>query len=392
MRPWWIAIAAAILGLIVGVVQAVSSVRNPGDELTRFLADPLPPENVISVDNAAKLVVVNGEDYNFGVMDRGDTREHTFVFRNEGSRSLTLGKPETTCMCMLPDVEKGGIPPGESRKVVLRWTPKKHELDFRQTATIPTSDPRRRVVTLNVYGRVVPRSRSVPATLQLGSITVNRERQTQAIIYGYQTDILDVSRTRWLRPELADYFDVDFREATAEEREREVDAKAAVVCLVKIKPGLPLGEFHQRLIVDLKADKQVTLEIPIIGTIVGDLSIAGQNYDAESRTLHMGHVSQANGKKLKLFLTAKGPHREDVKPTVNRVEPSDWLSITFDPPRRLKQGAAIMHVATVEVPAGSPFVNRLGTTTDHPPGRIVIQTNHPEIPEIDLKILFAVAQ
>lgn len=390
MRMWLAVVVTAIVGLAVGVGHALTTSRDPGAELTAFLENPLPSENVINVESAAKLVVINGEDHDFGVMDRGDTREHTFFFRNDGNKALTLGKPRTTCMCMLPDVGKGGIPPGETREVILRWTPKKHEIDFRQTATMTTSDPARGVVTLNVYGRVVPRSRSVPATVAVGNITASKERKTQTIIYGYQSDELVVSHTRWLKPELADAFEVDFRPATTEELERETNAKAALVCLLKIKSGMPLGAFNQRLMVDLKADKKVSLEIPIVGTVVGDLTISGRGYNEDERTLGFGPVKRDKGKKATLFLTAKGPHCAKVKPTIKLVDPPD-LAVSFDPPKSLKGGTSFMHICRVEIPEGCSFVNRLGSTVDNPPARIVIETNHPEIPELEIFVRYAVA-
>ena len=391
MRFWLVVLVTALIGFAVGVGHALTTTRDPGAELSAFLENPLPVENEINVEDAPRLVVINGEDHDFGVMDRGDTREHRFVFRNDGTKPLILGKPRTTCMCMLPDVGKGGIPPGETREVILRWTAKKHEMEFRQTATMSTSDPLRSVVTLNVYGRVVPRSRSIPATVDVGRITTASAIEKQTIIYGYQSEELTVAHTRWLKPELADAFDVEFRDATIDELEREPDAKAALVCQLKIQPGLPLGALHQRLIVDLKADRKTSLEIPIIGKVVGDVTIVGRDYRADDRTLSIGHVSQAEGEKATLFLTAKGPHREEVKPTVKLVEPAESLSVTFDPPRSNRNGASYMHTFRIEVPAGSPFVNRLGNTPDNPAGRIVIETNHPEIPEIELKVRFAVA-
>ena len=257
MRIWQVTIGTALVGVLVGVGHALIGYRDPGLELRGFLADPLPAQNVIPVEDAAVLVVENGESYDFGSMDRGETLEHAFVFRNNGTRPLKLGTPRTDCMCMLPELGSEGIPPGESRDVILRWTPRKYEMEFRQTATIPTTgDPRRRVVTLEVFGRVLPRIRSVPATVSVGNITSLDERELQTIIYGYQSDTLEVTGTNWLQPQLADRFEVSFRPATPEELEREIDAKSALVCQLKIKPGLPLGGFHQRLTVDLQTDKK----------------------------------------------------------------------------------------------------------------------------------------
>ena len=389
MRIWQIVIVTALLGTAAGVAHALASYRDPGPELQSFLSNPLPAENVIPKEDAAVLVVENGVDHDFGTMDRGDTMEHAFVFRNDGTRPLTIEERGTTCMCMLPELESGAIPPRQSREVILRWTPRKYETEFHQTATIATSDPRRRIVTLTVFGHVLPRARSVPATVSTGNITAETAREMQTIIYGYQSDTLEVTGTKWLKLPSEDLFEVDFRPATAEELEREPNAKAAVVCQLQIKPGLPLGSFHQRLIVDLKTDKTTSVEIPIVGTVVGDITIAGRGYNAGQRVLRLGHVVQDQGKKTAFFLTSKGPLRETVRPTIKLVEPAEALSANFGEAKSL--ATAVMHPLTVEVPAGAPYTNRLGNDQEHPAGRIVIETNHPSIPEIELRVRFAVA-
>ena len=389
MRTWQIVVVTAVLGAVTGVGHALTRYRDPGPELQSFLDNPLPSQNIVPREDSAVLVVENGVDHDFGTMERGETLEHTFIFRNDGTRPLTIDVVGTTCMCMLPELESGAIPPGQSREVVLRWVAKKYEKEFHQTATIATSDPRRRVVTLTVHGHVLPPARCVPATVAVGNISAQTSREMQSIIYGYQSDTLEVTGTKWLKLPLQGLFDVQFRPATTEELEREPNARAAIVCQLQIKPGLPLGSFHQRLTVDLKTNKTTSVEIPIVGAVVGDITVAGRGYNASRRVLRLGHVVQDQGKKTMLFLTAKGPHRESVQPTIKLVEPADALSASFGQSK--SSAKAVMYPLTVEVPAGAPFTNRLGNDQEHPAGRIVIETKHPAIPEIELRVRFAVA-
>ena len=123
---------------------------------------------------------------------------------------------------------------------------------------------------------------------------------------------------------------------------------------------------------------------------MGDLTISGRGFNEGERTLRFGPVNQDKGKKATLFLTAKGPYCAEVKPTVKLVDPPE-LAVSFDPPKSLKGGTSFMHMCRVEVAEGSPFVNRLGNTADNPPARIVIETNHPEIPELEIFVRYAVA-
>ncbi len=391
MRLWQIAAGLLIVGTLVGVGHALMNYRDPGAEFTAFVTGTLERNSEVTGQDVAMLVTDDGTDFDFGTMDRGDTMEHAFGFRNAGTRPLSLKITGTTCMCTVGELEADTIPPGESREVTLRWNAKRFEREFRETATITTSDPKRPVVTLAVFGRVLPRVRSVPTNVALGNITAEATREARTIIYGYQSDELEVVGTQWRRPELSEFFEIEFHPATTEELEREIDAKAAIVCELKLKPGLPPGDFLQRAIVNLQTDKETSVEIPIHGKVVADVTIAGRGFDADKRTLLLGHVSQKEGKKVTLYMTAKGPHRNEVRPEVVVTEPEDLLKASFGEPRPLNQGAAIMHLFNIEVPAGSRFANHLGNTDAQKAGRIVISTNHPSVPQIEIEVLFAVA-
>ena len=391
MRLWQIAAGVLLVGTLVGVGHALMNYRDPGLEFAGFVAGTLVPDTGVEQSDVAILVTEDGTEYDFGSMDRGDTQEYAFTFRNDGTRPLSLKITRTTCMCAVGELEADSIPPGESREVTLRWTPKKYEIDFRETATLTTSDPKRPVVTLAIFGRVLPRVRSVPTNVAFGNITADASREARTIIYGYQSDKLEVVGTRWLRPELAEFFEIGFQPATTEELEREIDAKAAIVCQLKLKPGLPPGAFQQRVLVTLRTDKETAVEIPIHGKMVADVTIVGRGFDADTRTLRLGHVSQKDGKQATLVMTAKGPHRNDLNAEITLTEPADLLQASFGEPRSLNQGAAIMRILKIEVPAGSRFANHLGNTAAQKPGRIIISTNHPSVPQIEIQVRFAVA-
>jgi hypothetical protein len=183
---------------------------------------------------------------------------------------------------------------------------------------------------------------------------------------------------------------------------------------------LPPGGFRQRALITLQTDKETAVEIPIHGKMVADVTIVGRGFDEDTRTLHLGHVTRKDGKKTVLVMTAKGPHRNDVRPEIALTEPADLLEASFDEPRPLNQGAAIMHMLRIGVPAGSRFAsfdeprplnqgaaimhmlrigvpagsrfaNHLGNTDTQKPGRIVISTSHPSVPRIEIEVWFAVA-
>src|SRR5438874_2137803 len=96
MKSWLLAVAAALLGLVAGCgvtwiefrgvpeVFVVDSDRGPATEKAPV----------------AKVKVIDGADYNFGVMEKGTKNSHEFVFKNEGHAPLKLAKEgKPTCKC-----------------------------------------------------------------------------------------------------------------------------------------------------------------------------------------------------------------------------------------------------------------------------------------------------
>ena len=69
----------------------------------------------------AKVVVVNGSEFDFGVMERNGTRSHRFEIKNAGTAPLQLEKGETTCKCTINKLVDGVLKPGESVMVELEW-------------------------------------------------------------------------------------------------------------------------------------------------------------------------------------------------------------------------------------------------------------------------------
>jgi hypothetical protein len=64
----------------------------------------------------AKLVV-SEEMHNFGSLQSGEIVSYTFVFRNEGTKSLLIDKAETDCNCTEVKFSKNKIEPGKEGQI-----------------------------------------------------------------------------------------------------------------------------------------------------------------------------------------------------------------------------------------------------------------------------------
>ncbi|MEX2561162.1 MAG: DUF1573 domain-containing protein, partial [Pirellulales bacterium] len=97
---------------------------------------------------------VDHDEFDFGVMNVGQSGRHAFTVRNAGDADLVLHEAGTTCKCTLLDMPGGRIKPGETRQVRLEWTTEKPTEHFRHGAGIWTNDPKIRQLKLALTGKV----------------------------------------------------------------------------------------------------------------------------------------------------------------------------------------------------------------------------------------------
>ena len=90
------------------------------------------------------VVVEGGRVFNFGVLNSDQTREKTFVIRNEGGQPLDVQWVSESCGKCIQGREKfnaATIPPGGSCEVVVIYATKKPGPKFSESATLITNDP-----------------------------------------------------------------------------------------------------------------------------------------------------------------------------------------------------------------------------------------------------------
>jgi hypothetical protein len=164
-------------------------------------------------------------------------------------------------------------------------------------------------------------------------------------------------------------------------------AVAAIGVNVRLKPGMPHGLFSETLRLHLSSSPG-TLDIPVKGRIVSDIAIVGQKYRERRGMASMGIVNRSQGGRLNLLLLVKGPHRENVTFSVASTDPDEALQVQFAEPTTYE--TVVKQPIEIVVPQDTATVQRLASEDN--PGRIVLHTTHPDIPEIEIFVSFAVVE
>jgi len=320
----------------------------------------------------------------FGTVGVGAEGSHEFVIRNTGDAPLELTRGATSCTCTVSDFEEseGGssgarvVPPGGSTKLKVQWRGKGDGGPFRQQASVSTNDPRRPQVAFVVEGTVVPTYKVSPAVITLPKLSAGSGASAAVRVVTFGKEPPTIASLTARDEKTAPFFSLASRPLSTEEFSRESGATGGFEVSADVRAGLPLGALRQTIQVVWRMPDEVTLEIPVEGSVTGDLALAGAAWDSSNELLSLGTVSSRTGSQTSLFLTAKGPHRADVRPVVREVVP-DSIEVVVGEGKPVGSGNVIRFPLTITIPPGSGPANHMGSS-QAPTGRIVLDTGHPE--------------
>ncbi len=101
----------------------------------------------------------------------------------------------------------------------------------------------------------------------------------------------------------------------------------------------------------------------------------------------MGSFASAKGKSVRLNLAVRGESASEANWDVAEVDPPE-LKVSLGKSRKMND--RLLHVPLqVEVPAGTRPMVRMGEPTSNE-AQILLHSNHPKIPNIQMRVQFAV--
>ena len=388
MKTCFFVALALVVGLAAGVGTALVRVRMTASDTEAMLTGRTDPGRFARPGEPRPRVVIDQTSFDFGTMGDDGSGSHKFVFKNEGDGTLTLTKGDTTCRCTLIDLEETDIPPGESATVKVEWNAKNLAGPYRQSATVFTNDPDRSRVTLTISGRITAALRVTPSDLVFSHLSVGESATGKVRLYCYLPEKLQIKSHELKDRESAEQFDVSYEPLSPEQIKEEADVKSGCLVTITAKSGLPLGAFRQTILLATNLKDSPTVEIPGEGTVDSDISISGRGWNEKNGVLMIGTVSGRQGAEQTLMLACRGSYSKEVRYKVAHVTP-DLLKVELGKRTEVSQGEASLTPLTIQIPKGSPAANYLGSDQGDF-GRITIETNHPQAPQLRILVRFAV--
>ena len=378
-------LAGALLTGVVWLGQSGNSAlpviggETPATKPADDPSEPLP----IAATGPYPKVVVDEEEHDFGIMAVDEERRYKFVVRNEGEAPLKLKKGESTCKCTLSELAQQEIPPGGSAEIELAWTPKSSDAEFRQTAFVWTNDPEQKQIKLSVHGRVVQLVELRPGIWELGTISEGIPSSVSGTIHSSAVEDLELTSIETSSPLITA---THTKLSESDLQELDPDAKAGYRLEVTVVPEMPIGSIKETVTLHVEADGSKTFPIEVRGTRSGPLrflKMPGYEWYPESLAMSFGRFRASEGRKGNVLLIVHAMEGKAFEFTDVQVDP-EFLKVSLQPNVPGDTGERQAYTVSIEVPAGSPPMSRVRKQS----GKIRVQTNHPEAPEIRMHAEF----
>ncbi len=252
------------------------------------------------------------------------------------------------------------VKPNETTPISVDWDTKTFSNPYSQSVTIGTTDPAKPTFTLTVKGAVYPPVQIYPPDfINLPAIPNEEVYHTAIAVYSMDMANMKVTKVSTGRPDL---FKPTFVAMSEPERKQLHVPAGGFRVDVEIKPGLPLGQFAETLVIETDHPLLKELQVAIRGYATGPISIVPAKLSLRANSAVGGTTSMS--------VHVRGG--EDVVFTVIQ-KPGENVEISITPYGEKQKGR---HRLTATVPPGTP------------PGRmdkdLILHTTHPRASEIKI--------
>ncbi len=341
-------------------------------------------------------VRVEEATHDFGLMDPLTMGSHTFYLRNVGDQPMEVQQGPTTCKCTLSNLSGHSVEPGGEARVVVQWNSGKDAL-YAHSATVYTNDPRQRVVTFSIRGKVRTLFRCEPPELVFSRVAPGQPASASAVVYSQAWNDFAVEKVETSISGL----DWKLTKLTAEQLS-EADIKSAYRLDVTLPDNLEEGYFNGLLhlagratdvehtaspeptpgveAADGSRDRRTAeCELAVHGKVLRRLAVYGPAITT-SGVVDIGRIREGDGAQVKLLLKVRDP---DVDLTVRHLSTTPgFLQARVERHESDSDRQLGLYYLYVEVPSDAPPF-RL------PPDRmaqLTIEFDHPRIDSLKLPV------
>lgn len=213
------------------------------------------------VTKRSKLKVETPE-YNFGTVTQGVKVTHEFIVKNIGEADLVIQKVIPSCGCTASSVSSDTIPPGGEGKIKVEFDTTGFSGEKLKTVRVLTNDLDEPAPLLSIKGIITPDVIVEPQSVFFGDIPKGAgvSKASKEVLVkireGAEARIVNI------KP-MSPYLLV--KEVQGSDQQKTFQ--------VSLDPAAPVGEFRDRVIIELAKGKIASMNVPVFASIKGTLSL-----------------------------------------------------------------------------------------------------------------------
>lgn len=314
-----------------------------------------------------KAVLFEPTTFEFGTLPQRTTGKHSWKVENKGKGPLELWMISSTCSCTLAKFKNGEraiVPPGETTEIDLEYETRENNGGYEKGAEIGTNDPDLQSFSLHVRGRVFPAVMAYPGNaINFSDISNDSDDHVGYVaLYSKDRPDLKVVKASTSNPEQVT---AEWSELPPEEC-KQLTIEKGIKVTIRVKSGLPLGNFREEVVVTTDHPVQPEVRLPVAGRMTGPITTSPV-------VLRMHQVNGKTGGRERITVAVR--NSRETKFEVVKVP--EGLQVEVGP-LESSGGRKGRYAISVIVPPGTP--------AKEIEGEIVIKTDHPKADKVIIPI------
>ena len=218
-------------------------------------------EGIVGGATAAGAAQVMAIDpvYDFGTAVNGTMVKHVFKLKNVGTGPLIIGNVQTSCGCTAAAPTRSMVPPGEESDIAVTFDTRSDKGPATRTITVITNDAKHPQLLLTMKGDVKVQVEAAPVPVAFGNVRHGTE-QTRSVV------VSDLAGDKVLKVGPITNSSTNIKVAQGP----RTDGKPGAALAITLLKTMPPGPFTDLVKV---TTSRAPLEIPVFGTVVGDLAV-----------------------------------------------------------------------------------------------------------------------
>jgi hypothetical protein len=268
--------------------------------------------------------------FDFGKVEQGAQVNHLFRFTNQGGQDLRIESVKTSCGCTAAVISSEVIGPGQEGTISATFDTTRFSGEKAKSVSVYSNDPSLSVTTLTLQGEITVEVEIDPPQLYLGRVRRGEETVRSVDILYDASKSIAITKVENSSPLL-----------TVRAQDIEQQGRKGKKLIVTLKKNAPLGRLNDEIKVTTTSEKRPLIEIPVFGSIEGDLVVAppqvsfGVVRRGEGKTQEISIKSRASNP---IHIVNVSSSNVDIEPTLTTIKDGEEYKLTLSAKNDSKAG------------------------------------------------------